>query len=50
LNRLLEIEFLIEDSEVIRVGVPGVAVPSLGGTTVPSPVSRDNAVPALAEK
>src|ERR1700722_6016075 len=47
---VLQIELFCEGGKIVGVGVHLVAIPSLRGTTVASPVMRDHAITALAEE
>src|SRR5664279_5712752 len=47
---VLEVEFFGKSCEVVGVSIHLVAIPGLGGTAVPSPVSRDDSIATLAEE
>jgi hypothetical protein len=47
---ILEVEFFRKGREIIRVGVHVVATPRLVGTTVSSPVVRDDSIALLTEE
>src|ERR1700719_1034253 len=47
---LLQVKLFSEGREIVRIGIHLVAVPGLGGASVPSPVMRDDPIAALAEE
>ena len=49
-NRILKIEFLSQLREIVSIGVHVIAVPSLRGATVTSPVVCDDAITVLTEE
>src|SRR5438552_15160270 len=50
MNCVLQVEFFRQSGEIVGVGVHLVTIPCLGGTTVPSPVMRDDSIALLAEE
>src|SRR5438445_2906802 len=49
-DSVLQVKLFSEGCEIVGVGVHVVAIPRLGGTTVPSPVMRDDSIALLAEE
>src|SRR3989442_2219692 len=49
-DSVLQVKLSSEGCEIVGVGVHVVAIPRLGGTTVPSPVMRDDSIALLAEE
>src|SRR5438132_11408080 len=49
-DSVLQVKLFSEGCEIVGVGVHVVAIPRLGGTAVPSPVMRDDAIALLAEE
>src|SRR5437660_6866010 len=49
-DSVLQVKLFSEGCEIVGVGVHLVAIPRLGGTTVPSPVMRDDSIALLAEE
>src|SRR6266478_6077463 len=49
-DSVLQVKLFSEGCEIVGVGVHVVAIPRLGGTTVPSPVMRDDSIALLTEE
>src|SRR5213080_2300748 len=49
-DSVLQVKLFSEGCEIVGISVHVVAIPRLGGTTVPSPVMRDDSIALLAEE
>src|SRR5580692_3030966 len=50
MDRIFQVKLFSQHREIVGVGVHIIAIPRLFGTAVPSPVSRNDSIAALAEK